>query len=114
MGAWGHGIWDNDTSCDIQLDLEDNLKKYDSKQEAILNVIKKWKTDDDSFVLMALAEIQMEYNVPISKATIVDAINISKFEREHFLDDWREPQKREKVLLEFEDKATKFLDEVIG
>lgn len=107
MGAWGHGIWDNDTACDIELDFKDFLKEVDTKREALQLLIKKWGGYDWEDAILTLADIQIEYNTLVDEKIIAKAKLISTTKQNLF--DWSIPEEREKVLDDFHMKSTMFL-----
>jgi len=66
MGAWGHGIRQNDVVCDVIGAFEDNLKQGKSIVDASKTVRKQFAeaikdSDDGPLVWIGLADAQWTY-----------------------------------------------------
>jgi hypothetical protein len=117
MGHWGHGIWDNDTAMDIDGTFQDEMKEHDTKAEAMIATVKGWKRNHrdpnsmfalgDSDITLALADLQIEYNILVDEEILDKAIDFCK--RKENLEDWSNPKEREEHLDAFVPKATTFL-----
>ncbi|MED4784687.1 MarR family transcriptional regulator [Brevibacillus choshinensis] len=113
MGAWGTGIFEDDTTCDVRDELIDLLEEGMSVEEATKrisdNYLKEFSIDDDlevmSLVYIGLAATQLENNClqeEVRKQTI------ELIERGADLELWEEAEEdyveRKKVLNEFKQK----------
>ncbi|MGG3801639.1 DUF4259 domain-containing protein [Metabacillus fastidiosus] len=70
MGAWGTGIFDNDTTCDVRDDfyelLEDGLSVEEATKEVLHDYLDEFDEDDlevISWVFTGLAAAQLERNI---------------------------------------------------
>ncbi|MEC2076889.1 DUF4259 domain-containing protein [Metabacillus fastidiosus] len=70
MGAWGTGIFDNDTTCDVRDDfyelLEDGLSVEEATKEVLHDYLEEFDEDDldvVSWVFTGLAAAQLERNI---------------------------------------------------
>jgi hypothetical protein len=66
MGAWGTGIFDNDTSCDVRDNFINLLEEDKTAEEATIMILDEYLTEEDlqelSLVYIGLASIQLEKN----------------------------------------------------
>lgn len=99
VGAWGVGIWENDTALDVKGDFEAKLSKGQSKGSALINTIDEWKNDDWEDVVYALAALQLENNILVNKDIISKAIEYSAGKSDP--EDYSNPKDREAVLESF-------------
>lgn len=120
MGAWGTGIFDNDTSCDIRDEFINYLEEDKTVEEATKLILNEYLDNDDleeiSLVYIGLASIQMEKNCLQEE---VRKIAIEMIERGADLELWEESKAKDyekrkqllyelkKELLNFKFKATK-------
>ncbi|MGG3892097.1 DUF4259 domain-containing protein [Metabacillus fastidiosus] len=70
MGAWGTGIFDNDTTCDVRDEfyelLEDGLSVEEATKEVLHDYLEEYDEDDlegISWVFTGLAAAQLERNI---------------------------------------------------
>ncbi|MEI4803987.1 MarR family transcriptional regulator [Bacillus sp. FJAT-51639] len=114
MGAWGTGIFDDDTTCDVRDEFIDYLEEGKTPKEATQTILEEYldefNTDDDlevmSLVYIGLASIQLEKNC-IQEQVRKNAIEL--IERGADLELWEEAdendyEERKKVLSEFKQK----------
>jgi hypothetical protein len=104
MGAWGYGIYDNDTAADLVADFEETLKSG----KEIYMVFNKLKYKNSWYVtenwgVLAFADLQLKHNVVIDSDIYQKAMNAIEEELES-IQDWREPQERRDVILQFKEK----------
>lgn len=116
MGAWGYGIFDDDTSSDIRDDFEEYIEDGLSVNEATERILEEYEEviedeDDISTVYLALASLQMEHGELEEeiKSKALDIIDSGKG-----LEIWKESgeselEERKKVLNELKTKILKFI-----
>lgn len=120
MGAWGTGIFDDDTSCDVRDDFIDYLEEGKTVEEAtkiiLEEYLEEYNINEDlevlSLVYIGLSAIQLEKNClqeHLRKSTI------ELIERGADLELWEESaekedyEERKKVLNNFKEKLLKLL-----
>ncbi|GAA0182110.1 hypothetical protein SH2C18_45440 [Clostridium sediminicola] len=114
MGAWGTGIFEDDTTCDVRDDFIDYLEEGLSAEEATQIIINEYSEEFDveddlegmSLVYIGLAAIQIEKGC-LREDIRYKAINL--IERGADLALWEESDKesyeeRKKVLDELKEK----------
>ncbi|MDG4655456.1 DUF4259 domain-containing protein [Ectobacillus antri] len=84
MGAWGTGIFDNDTTCDVRDDffefLEEGLSVQEATQQVLDTHLEEFEEEDlevISWVYTGLAAAQLEKNVLQEEIRVkaIDLIN---------------------------------------
>jgi hypothetical protein len=99
MGAWGHGLYDNDTAMDCITDYEGYLKQGYNVKDALDMLKNSWYLKDNwSVLVIGDLEIKnfkklMDDMKPILQRTIEEEIKLTK--------EWKQPKEREKVLNNF-------------
>jgi hypothetical protein len=107
MGAWGCGIFDNDTACNIRDAVMKEVRQGFSIDEAIHRYMEKHSDYDlykDFDAVLAIAAIQMEQKrlQPGIKRICLNMIN-----EKRGIEDWNDPKKRIQVLEKFKAKLIK-------
>ncbi|MBM7588000.1 hypothetical protein JOC86_004575 [Bacillus pakistanensis] len=118
MGAWGAGIFDDDTACDVRDDFIDYLEEGYSAEEASQMIIEEYSeefTIEDDFEVMSLvyvglAAIQLEKNCLQES---IRKMSIQLIDRGADLELWEEAdaqdyEERNKVLKELKQKLVNF------
>lgn len=118
MGAWGTGIFDDDTVCDVRDDFIDYLEEGRSVEEATQIILEEYLDEFDidedievmSLVFIGLSVIQMEKNCLQSH---VHQNAITLIERGADLELWKESDEkdfmeRKKVLSELKQKLVNY------
>jgi Domain of unknown function (DUF4259) len=118
MGAWGTGIFDDDTTCDVRDDFIEYLDEGKSTEEATKIILEEYldefDVDEDlevmSLVFIGLSAIQMEKNCLQEE---VCTKTISLIERGADLELWEEADEedfkaRKKILDELKQKLINF------
>ncbi|MCP3738212.1 MarR family transcriptional regulator [Rossellomorea sp. BNER] len=118
MGAWGTGIFDDDTTCDVRDDFIDFLEEGNSAEEATRIILEEYLDEFTiegdlevmSLVYVGLAAIQIEKNClqETIRKTAIELIN-----RGADLELWEEAdeqdyEERKKVLQELKQKLVNF------
>jgi EAL domain-containing protein (putative c-di-GMP-specific phosphodiesterase class I) len=118
VGAWGTGIFDDDTTCDVRDDFIDFLEEGNSAEEATRIILEEYldefTIEDDlevmSLVYVGLAAIQIEKNClqETIRKTAIELVN-----RGADLELWEEAdeqdyEERKKVLQELKQKLVNF------
>src|SRR4051812_2510024 len=115
MGAWGTGIFDNDTTCDVRDDfyelLEEGLTVQKATKEVVNNHLEDLNDEDDleviSWIYTGLAAAQLEKDL-LQEEVRVKTIEL--IDRGADLELWAEDgededfEERKKVLNEFKTK----------
>lgn len=113
MGAWGTGIFEDDTTCDVRDDFMDYLEEGKSAKEAtdiiLSEYLAEYDLDEDleeiSLVYIGLSAIQTEKRCLQEN---VRTMTISLIERGADLELWRDADDdfvgREKILREWKQK----------
>ncbi|MEK5215247.1 hypothetical protein SAMN05421670_1100 [Psychrobacillus psychrotolerans] len=114
MGAWGTGIFDDDTTCDVRGDFIDYLEEGKSVELATQIILEeylgKYNIDDDlevlSLVYIGLSAIQLDKKC-LQEQVRKNAIELIK--RGADLELWEEAgeddyEERKRVLSEFKQK----------
>ena len=118
MGAWGTGIFEDDTTCDVRDDfieyLDDGKTAEEATQIILGEFLDEYDIDEDlevmSLVLIGLAAIQMEKNC-LQEEVRNNAITL--IERGADLELWEEAdeedfKERRKILSEFQKKLMNY------
>ncbi|MDQ0200137.1 DUF4259 domain-containing protein [Neobacillus ginsengisoli] len=118
MGAWGTGIFDAETTCDVREDfinyLEEGLSTEDATQNILEEYIDELNLEEDleviSLVFIGLAAVQLEKNC-LQEQVRINAIELIKLGAD--LELWEEAQQvdfeeRITVLTEFKQKLLNY------
>lgn len=118
MGAWGTGIFDDDTTCDVRDDFIDCLEEGKSAKEATEIILEEYldefSIEDDpevmSLVYIGLSAIQMEKNclqehVRKTAIELIDSGADQGMWKEADEDDFEE---RKKIISELKQKLSEF------
>lgn len=104
MGAWGPGLFQDDTACDVRDDFVDLIGDGLSTEEATAELEKRWGTpsfdpDHESVFWIALATTQFRYGrlLPHVRDCAVAVIDEGS-DVERFFDDGRTREKRSAAL----------------
>lgn len=95
MGAWGYGLYENDTSCDVRDFFLGVLKENNSHEghEAFEVTLNHHSEElDDSNVVLALANLAITFS-SLSKELYQKATEAIETELEE-IENWSEPEKR--------------------
>ncbi|KON85996.1 hypothetical protein AF332_03665 [Sporosarcina globispora] len=120
MGAWGHELWEDDLSCDIQNEWNDLLDEGCSPRKATKIILESWLEEfqdyedeedalaDLSILYISLAALQVRHRVLQSK---IKKKAMEYLEKGGDLHLWKEGEKqdyedRKKVLDEFKVKLS--------
>lgn len=106
MGAWGTGIFDNDTTCDVRDDfikyLEEGISAEEATQIILEEYIDESNLEEDleeiSLIFIGLAAIQLEKNC-LQEQVRINAIELIKLGADLGL--WEEAEQ-----IEFEERIT--------
>lgn len=110
MGAWGTGLYQDDTACDVKESIKDRLiygdeegKRY-TKEELIESILEEYEDymqldDDRAIVILVLADILWK-NGMLTDNLKMEALKIieNKTDLERWGEDKELYKKREKVL----------------
>lgn len=118
LGAWGTGIFDDDTSCDVRDSFIEYLDEGNTVEEATELVLEEYLDEFDpeedldvmSLVYIALSAIQMKKNCLKEQ---VRKTTINLIEKGGDLELWEDAdpedyEKRKEVLGEFKEKLINF------
>lgn len=115
MGAWGYGIYDNDTALDALAIIEDYLEDYNNDyQKALIKYKENFFPNEvvndfyNNAVLLA-ADIEMKNtnNLKIFKDLVLQCLE--KELQNEILCSWKDPEKRQEQLLNFKKTIDKYL-----
>lgn len=109
MGAWGFGIWDNDTALDVRDTFDSYVNENGWTKAKALTKVKEWLEGlgyDNEDEVFALTALQMDHNIVVSnksfrlsKMFILDNTRLA---------DWSEPIERRKELDKFKQRIEEF------
>ncbi len=105
MGAWGYGIYDNDTALDLKGDFDGCLEECRNLVDTFNSLKDSWYIKDN-WSLLALADLQLKYLKKIDDDIYHKTINAIDEELKN-ISTWREPNIREQELLNFKEKISK-------
>lgn len=118
LGAWGTGVFDNDTTSDVRDSFIDYLDEGNTVEEATQNILEEYLDEFDpeedlevmSLVYIGLSAIQMKKNCLQEQ---VRKTTIDLIEKGADLELWEDSDpkdydERKKVLSEFKDKLINF------
>lgn len=118
MGAWGTGLFDDDTTCDVRDSFIDYLEEGNTPEEATRLILEEYLDEFDqeddlevlSLVYIGLSAIQMKKKCLQEQ---VRKTTIDLIERGADLELWEDAEpkdyeKRKKILSEFKEKLIKF------
>lgn len=110
MGAWGTGLYQDDTTCDVKEDYINLLKIGTEPKDAMKEMIENWKdciedVEEGPLFWFALADTQWKYGLLDEK---VKKIALQYIEAGTDLERWKEDkklyEKREIVLEKLKEK----------
>lgn len=115
MGAWGYGIYDNDTALDAVIDIENNLKECNNDYTKALTKYKEdffadgVVTGSENYAILLAADIEIKNtnNLKIFKDLVLQCLE--KELQNETLCSWNEPSKRQEQLLNFKKTIDKYL-----
>jgi hypothetical protein len=107
MGAWGYGLYDNDTAMDCFSDYEDYIKVGMDEQTAIQELIKYWYIIDNNSILV-IADLQIK-NFGKLDDNIKEVVKKAIQEEKDNISEWRNPEERKKIIEEFYSDIKNFL-----
>ena len=103
MGAWGHGIYDNDSALDILGELEYYTKlKLINKPNDIIKLIESAYDGylNDNHCILVIAHEQVKRFAILTKEC-EKLYNDAMTEEFNMINDWKEPKLRKQKLDEF-------------
>lgn len=112
MGAWGYGIYENDTALDLVGDFEFEIGRLsqENKIDKILFDLREHPCVEYSDGLFALANLYMENKVQFDTIFFLKIISTINLEMTR-VNDWDEPSERYKSLVDFISKITIYYSE---
>jgi hypothetical protein len=99
MGAWGFGIYDNDTAMDCVAVYEDYLKEGNTVNEAIQKLKSEWFIKEN-WSILAIVDLQVK-NLKYIDDDIKALVNKTIIEEMALIKEWTEPDKRKIELKQF-------------
>lgn len=113
MGAWGAGMYENDTALDIHSHLVSLLKDDEPLRTALTKTIKRYEGQHYSDVILGLAQEQVRYDMLVDEDILKQAWSICENRAEElvrWLDrDEDDAGERSKVLDVFQDELERFM-----
>lgn len=107
MGAWGCGLYDNDTAMDCSDEYEGYLKKGYSVEQAINKLKQSWFVKDNWSILV-IADLQIKNFKKIDDD--LKSLSLKAIQEElNLVKEWRNPKKRESVINEFYNSIKTFV-----
>lgn len=111
MGAWGHGIWENDTALDVKDNFDVHLMKNSTVATAIENIVSDYTEEIErghEDVILMIADIQINHNT--THGEVLKKAKEICVKKTDILD-YSNPHERIKVLNIFYDKIINHLKE---
>lgn len=106
MGAWGHGVFENDDACDVKQKMEKYMKSGMTAVEAMKECMKEYCLFmDDIHVVLAVAALEMEHQC---LEPHIRKICLAMITEQRDLKLWKDPEKRVRVLEAFKQKLLKY------
>ncbi|MDO6628772.1 DUF4259 domain-containing protein [Bacillus thuringiensis] len=110
MGAWGCGIYENDSALDVAGSFDDYLKEGKSVEIALRKTCEGYADFDEEEYVLALVELQMRYGIIVNLPLFDKAKEIC-LDKEA-MQEWDEPEEREDELNKFLKKMQIFTPSV--
>jgi aryl carrier-like protein len=118
VGAWGTGLFDDDTTCDVRDSFIDYLDEGNTPEEATHLILEEYLDEldpEDDLEVMSLVYIGLS-SIQMKKKCLQEQVRktaIDLIERGADLELWEEAdtkdyEKRKKILREFKEKLINF------
>lgn len=106
MGAWGYGIYENDSAVDIAEGFQDYLEEGKSVETALRRICEDYSDCKSEEYVLALVELQIRYGIIVDLPLFDEAKKMCT--DEEAMQDWDEPEKRREELNKLLKKIQKF------
>ncbi|MEH6848152.1 hypothetical protein CON15_19350 [Bacillus cereus] len=96
MGAWGYGIYENDSAVDIAEGFQDYLEEGKSVETALRRICEDYSDCKSEEYVLALVELQIRYGIVVDLPLFDEAKKMCT--DEEAMQDWDEPEERREEL----------------